>query len=65
MSSSREVRCTNPACAMLNRVPSHSVSRIPICGQCGSELPVATANKSSTNIYRLRNKMLGLFFHIP
>lgn len=39
----REIRCVNPACATLNRVPRYSLSHIPECGKCHTKLPEADA----------------------
>jgi hypothetical protein len=35
----REIRCVNPACGSLNRVPRYSIRRIPECGKCRAKLP--------------------------
>jgi hypothetical protein len=35
----REVRCINPNCGVLNRVPRYSVRRVPQCGKCHWKLP--------------------------
>jgi hypothetical protein len=35
----QQLRCVNPACMAINRVPRYSISRIPGCGKCHTKLP--------------------------
>jgi len=49
----REVRCGNPECGALNRVPSYWVRRVPNCGKCGSKLPESKAIEIVRHVYSL------------
>ena len=56
----REVRCTNPECGALNRVPGYSVRRAPQCGKCHTKLPEANAVRILRNLYGVRRFWLAI-----
>lgn len=58
MFAKREVRCINPDCGALNRVPRYSIRRIPECGKCHTRLPEHDAIKTLRKLYRFRGLLI-------
>jgi hypothetical protein len=50
----REIRCIEPDCGTLNRVPGHSITKIARCGKCHTALPESAPIKSLQQLYRFR-----------
>src|SRR5262245_42614914 len=47
-----EVRCLNPECGALNRVPDYSIRRRPRCGKCLELLSESNHTKALRKLYR-------------
>ena len=60
MFAKREVRCTNPECGALNRVPGYSIRRAPQCGKCHTKLPEANAVRILRDLYGVRRFWLAI-----
>jgi hypothetical protein len=58
----REVRCVNPSCGTLNRVPGYSVRRVPRCGKCQTPLPESAAFAVLRELYRFRWMLVAMPF---
>lgn len=58
----REVRCVNPKCGALNRVPRYSIKRIPECGKCHNQLPENGTIKTLRKLYRFRGLLIFVAF---
>jgi hypothetical protein len=58
LSTTREVRCTNPDCGSLNRVPNYSIRRLPECGKCHTKLPETRAVKILRGFYAHRHRAI-------
>lgn len=62
MLSKREIRCANPNCGALNRVPRYSIKRIPECGKCHTRLPEPASTKLARNLYKYRGPLILAIF---
>jgi hypothetical protein len=60
MWSSREVRCINPDCGALNRVPRYSIRCIPRCGSCHTPLSETATVISLRRLYRGRSALIAV-----
>jgi hypothetical protein len=50
--TAQTVRCES--CCTLNRLPNHSINRVPVCGRCRSKLPEARSAPIGRATYRVR-----------
>jgi len=55
MLPTREVRCINESCGVVNRIPFYSITKIPKCGKCHNELPQSTIRRVLRKLYANRN----------
>ena len=54
MFGKREVRCTNPDCGVLNRLPGYSIAKIAKCGRCGTTLAEIRIIRVLQTLYKFR-----------